>query len=82
MSETINLHQAPETMTLHRALWAGQIMSAFVVVALLADGAVQLFAPAHPRLRHPLRHPGHLRPRRDPGDWLSGRRHLRPCPHW
>ncbi len=33
-------------MTLHRALWAARIMSAFVVVALLADGTIQLFAPA------------------------------------
>ena len=33
-------------MTLHRALWAGRIISAFVVVALVADGAIQLFAPA------------------------------------
>ena len=46
MSETINLHQAPEIMTLHRALWGGRIMSAFVVIALVADGAIQLFAPA------------------------------------
>ena len=46
MSATMNLHQAPETMTLHRALWAGRIMSAFVVIALAADGAIQLFAPA------------------------------------
>ena len=46
MSETVNLHQAPETMTLHRALWTGRIMSAFVVTALVADGAIQLFAPA------------------------------------
>ena len=46
MSETMNLHQLPEAMNLHRALWAGRIMSAFVVVALLADGATQLFAPA------------------------------------
>ena len=46
MSATMNLHQAPETMTLHPALWAGRIMSAFVVVALAADGAIQLFAPA------------------------------------
>lgn len=36
----------PETTTSHRALWTGRIMSAFVVIALLADGAVQLFAPA------------------------------------
>ena len=42
----MNLHQAPETVTLHRAAWAGWMMSAFVVVALGADGAIQLFAPA------------------------------------
>jgi hypothetical protein len=42
----MNLHQAPETMTLHRALWAGRTTSAFVVLALMADGIVQLFAPA------------------------------------
>jgi hypothetical protein len=46
VSETMKLHQAPETMTLHPALWAGRIMSAFVVIALAADGAIQLFAPA------------------------------------
>ncbi len=46
MSETMNLHPAPETMTLHPALWVGRIMSAFVVIALVADGAIQLFAPA------------------------------------
>ena len=46
MSETMNLHQLPETMTLHRALWAGRIMIAFVVIALAADGTIQLFAPA------------------------------------
>ena len=46
MSETMNLRQAPETMTLHGALWAGRIMSASVVIALVADGAIQLFAPA------------------------------------
>ncbi len=46
MSETINLHLAPETSTLHHALWAGRIMSAAVVTALVADGAIQLFAPA------------------------------------
>jgi DoxX-like family len=42
----MNLHQTPETMTLDRALGAGRIMSAFVIVALGADGAIQLFAPA------------------------------------
>jgi DoxX-like family len=35
-----------ETMTSPRALWAGRIMSAFVVIALFADGVIQLFAPA------------------------------------
>ncbi|MGF6229354.1 hypothetical protein QFZ27_003309 [Inquilinus ginsengisoli] len=46
MSETMNLHQVPEAMTLHRSsLWAGRIMSAIVVVALAADGAAQLFVP-------------------------------------
>ena len=46
MSETMNLRQAPEAMNLHRALWAGRTMSAFVVIALAADGTIQLFAPA------------------------------------
>lgn len=46
MSETMTLHQAPEIMTLPRALWAGRMMSAFVVIALVADGAIQLLAPA------------------------------------
>jgi hypothetical protein len=45
MSETTNLHRAPETMTLNPALWAGRIMSAVVVVALAADGTIQVFAP-------------------------------------
>jgi len=42
----MNLHQVPETMTSHRALWVGWIMSALVVIALVADGTVQMFAPA------------------------------------
>jgi len=46
VSETMNLHQAPEATNLHRALWAGRIMSAGVVIALVADGTIQLFAPA------------------------------------
>lgn len=46
MSETMILHQAPESMAMHRALWAGRILSACVVVALMTDGAIQLFAPA------------------------------------
>jgi DoxX-like family len=35
-----------KTMTSHRALWAGRLMTAFVVMALAADGTIQLFAPA------------------------------------
>lgn len=35
-----------ETMILHQALWAGRILSALVVVVLVTDGAIQLFAPA------------------------------------
>ena len=46
MSESMSLQQLPETLTLHRALWAGRIMSALVIVALVADGTIQLFAPA------------------------------------
>ncbi len=46
MSETMNLHHVPETISLDSALWAGRIMSAFVVIALVADGTIQLFAPA------------------------------------
>jgi hypothetical protein len=46
MSETMNLHQMPEPMALHRSTWAGRIMSAIVVIALVADGTIQLFAPA------------------------------------
>ncbi|HUH55826.1 MAG TPA: DoxX family protein [Rhodanobacter sp.] len=39
-------HHTTETTTLTRTLWAGRLMSAMVVVVLLADGAIQLFAPA------------------------------------
>src|SRR6201994_980279 len=46
MSDIMNLHRLPETMALDGALWAGPIMRAFVVIALVADGAIQLFAPA------------------------------------
>jgi DoxX-like family len=44
--ETMKLHWVPETTTLDGALWTGRIMSAFVVIALFADGTIQLFAPA------------------------------------
>jgi len=46
MSETMNLRQAPEAMTLDRGLWDGRIMSALVIVALVVDGTIQVFAPA------------------------------------
>ena len=46
MSATMKLHQVPEIETLHRARWAGRIMSSLVVIALVADGTIQLFAPA------------------------------------
>ena len=46
MSETMNQHQIVKTIPLHPALWAGRTMSAFVVIALVVDGTVQLFAPA------------------------------------
>jgi len=46
VSEVMYPHELPETLNSHRAQWAGRIMSAFVVVALVADGAIQLFAPA------------------------------------
>jgi hypothetical protein len=41
----MNLLEVPETLTLRRALWVGRILSALVVIALLADGTIQLFAP-------------------------------------
>lgn len=46
MSETMNLQRVPEAMALHRSVWAGRIMSAIVVVVLVADGTIQLFVPA------------------------------------
>jgi hypothetical protein len=46
VSETTNLYQVPETMTSHRSVWAGRIVSALVVIALVADATIQLFAPA------------------------------------
>src|SRR5579863_4404483 len=41
-----DLHQVPETMTTQRAQWTGRITSGVVVIALVADGTIQLFAPA------------------------------------
>ena len=46
MSEAMHLNLVPKAITLHRSLWAGRIMSAFVVIALVADGTIQLFVPA------------------------------------
>ena len=46
MLETMKPHPVPGTATLQGALWAGRTMSAFVVIALLADGTIQLLAPA------------------------------------
>jgi DoxX-like family len=46
VSKTLNMHQAPEAITLHHALWAGRMMSALAVIGLVADGTIQLFAPA------------------------------------
>ena len=46
MFETMSLHQMPQSTTLNSALWAGRMMSAAVVIVLVADGAIQLFAPA------------------------------------
>ena len=46
MSETMKPHQVLETISWRRALWAGRIMSAFVVIVLVVDGTIQLFAPA------------------------------------
>lgn len=46
MSETMNLPRLPEAMTWRHGQWAGWMMSALVVVALVADGTIQLFAPA------------------------------------
>jgi hypothetical protein len=46
MSATMKLHQVPEIEGSLRARWVGRIMSALVVIALLADGVIQTFTPA------------------------------------
>jgi hypothetical protein len=46
MSGTMDLHQTPDAVTPHLPLWAGRIMSGFVVIALAADGTIQFLAPA------------------------------------
>jgi hypothetical protein len=45
MFKPSTLHQLPRTVALNPLLWAGKLMSAFVVVALAIDGTIQLFAP-------------------------------------
>ncbi len=42
----MNLFAVPETLTSRRAVWAGRIMSAVVVIALAVDGSIQLIAPS------------------------------------
>jgi hypothetical protein len=46
MAGAMDLHEAPAALTAYRALWAGRTMSALVVIALAADGTIQLLAPA------------------------------------
>jgi hypothetical protein len=46
MFATMKLHQVPEIEASLRARGVGRIMSALVVIALLADGIIQTFAPA------------------------------------
>ena len=46
MSETMTMPRVPGVMTLDRGLWAGRMMSAFVVIALVADATIELVAPA------------------------------------
>jgi hypothetical protein len=45
MSEILNLQRSGGTGVLQPALWVGRVISGFVVLALTADGAIQLFAP-------------------------------------
>ena len=45
MPQTMKLHQVPEAIALRPSLWAGRVVSAIVVIALVADGTIQLFAP-------------------------------------
>ena len=46
MPETMTVHHVPEAVSSHHALWAGRIMSSIVVITLVADSTIQLFAPA------------------------------------
>src|ERR1700744_2663806 len=46
VSETIKRHRTAAAMAWHRSPGGGRAMSAFVVIALAADGTIQLFAPA------------------------------------
>lgn len=40
----MKLHRVPETVTWHGALWAGRILSAIIIVVVVADGVIQLGA--------------------------------------
>lgn len=46
MSKTMDLPEQAEANTLPRAQWAGRIMSALVVIVLVVNGTIQLFAPS------------------------------------
>jgi len=46
MSKTMSLPEGPDAKSLHRAQWAGRIMSALVIIVLVADGTIELFAPS------------------------------------
>jgi len=46
MSKTMSLPDGPDAQGLHRAQWAGRIMSALVITILVVDGAIQLLAPS------------------------------------
>jgi hypothetical protein len=46
VSKTMNSLEVPEILTSRPVQLAGRIMSALVVIALVADGSVQLFATA------------------------------------
>jgi hypothetical protein len=46
MSKTMSLPERSEAKSLHRAQWAGGIMSALVIIVLAVDGTIELFAPS------------------------------------
>ena len=46
MFRIVNLQQMSEATTSDRAEQAGRMISAVVVIALVADGTIQLFSPS------------------------------------